>query len=300
MQPDVVCLGLATFDTIAVLPSWPTPDGRLIAEQVVRSGGGTAATAAVTIARLGSSVALVGAVGDDANGEPARAALAASGVDVGHLHSLPGRTAESVVLVDRSAGTRSILHLPGVALSTLDDASRRMAESASWVHVDHVGYPLAADLDPARLSTDAGNRTAELRLHGLGLYAPTADALGDRFPGCTLREAIRMALDEGAHRVVVTLGGDGAIGADGGGAWRVAAARTQVASTLGAGDVFHGSIVASLAAGQSLPDAMRRANVAAALSCRSIDARGSIPTLPELTAALASAPPVEPIVLEQA
>src|SRR5918998_822329 len=65
---DVACIGLVTADTIVAVPSWPAPDGRVISEPIVRSGGGPAATAAVTAARLGCSVALFGAVGDDASG----------------------------------------------------------------------------------------------------------------------------------------------------------------------------------------------------------------------------------------
>jgi sugar/nucleoside kinase (ribokinase family) len=53
-------------------------------------------------------------------------------------------------------------------------------------------------------------------------------------------------------------------------------------STLGAGDVFHGALVAFLARGAPLRDALEGANRAAALSCRALDGRSAIPTLDEL------------------
>ena len=295
---DVVCLGLATADTIVVLPAWPEPDGRVVAERIVHAGGGPAASAAVTIAMLGGSVALAAAVGEDDNGGLVRAELEASGIDVGGMISLRGRTAESVILVDRSTATRTILHASGVVPSELDAVSRSLCGTAAWVHVDHAGYLLATDVERSRLSVDAGNPIPDLSLDGLGLYAPTDDALVERYPGREPIAAMRMALEEGARRVVVTLGGEGTMAADASGAWRVRALGVAVESTLGAGDVFHGALVASLAAGHPRPDALRRANVAAALSCRAIDARSSIPTLHELEAALATAPAVEPIVLE--
>src|SRR3990170_3263909 len=96
----VVCIGLATADTIVSLPSWPQPDGRLIVDRIVRSAGGPAATAAVTLARLGHEVAMVGAVGDDEIGERVRAGLGDEGVDVGHLATVHGPTSESVILLD--------------------------------------------------------------------------------------------------------------------------------------------------------------------------------------------------------
>jgi sulfofructose kinase len=295
---DVVCLGLATADTIAVLPAWPEPDGRVETDAFVRAGGGPAATAAAAIAALGGSVALVAAIGDDARGHALRAELSAAGVDVEHVEVVPGRTAESVILVDRSTATRTILHAPGMTPGPPGPRARELCAAAAWVHVDHVGYALAGDVERERLSVDAGNPVDGLDLDGLGLYAPTATALGERYPGRSATGGMRSALDEGAHRVAVTLAGGGAMAADATGAWRVAAHPVAVASTLGAGDVFHGALVVSLAGGHALPEALRRATAAAALSCRSIDGRSAIPTLAELETALADAPPVEPILLE--
>jgi sulfofructose kinase len=297
---DVVCLGLATADTIVTLRGWPEPDGRAVAEGIERAGGGPAATAALAIARMGRSVVIGAAVGDDDAGTFVRQDLERSGVDTDHVTVIPGRTAQSVILVDRSAATRTILHLPGVAPVALGPALRRAAEAAGWVHVDHAGYPLAMDLDRGRLSVDAGNPVPGLRLDDLGLYAPSLASLGVRYPGLPPGAAIHRALADGAHRVVVTMGAEGAIAADAGGAWRVAGAGVEVASTLGAGDVFHGALLASMAAGHSLPNALRRANLAAALSCRALDGRSGIASLPELEAALPAAPHPEPILLNAA
>jgi sulfofructose kinase len=63
-----------------------------------------------------------------------------------------------------------------------------------------------------------------------------------------------------------------------------------VASTLGAGDVFHGALVSAIVDGLSLRESMRRASAAAALSCRSIDGRSAIPTNAEINTLIGSAP----------
>jgi sugar/nucleoside kinase (ribokinase family) len=55
-----------------------------------------------------------------------------------------------------------------------------------------------------------------------------------------------------------------------------------VVSTLGAGDVFHGALLAALVRGLDLTDALTKANAAAALSCRALDGRSAIPTWEEL------------------
>ena len=297
-SPEVVCIGLATADTIVSLPGWPSADGRMLADTILRSFGGPAATAAVTISRLGHRAAMIGAVGDDSIGAAVRHELEASGVDVGGLPTLSGGTAESVILLDRSADTRTILHAPGAALDGLDDEARDRCAVATWVHVDQAGYGVAASLDRSRLSVDAGHRIEQLQLAGLGLYAPSRSALLDRYPGRRVGPAVGEALRDGAARVAVTLGADGAIASDADGAWHVRAPDVEVVSTLGAGDVFHGALLASLLDGRSLPDALRRAVVAGALSCRALDGRGAIPDTAELDAAVARAPAVESVVLE--
>ncbi len=290
---EVVCLGLATMDTILSLPSWPDPDGRVVADALVRAGGGPAATASVTLARLGRRVAMLGAVGDDEAGAAVRTDLEAEGVDVDGMRVRSGRTPESVIILDRSRGTRSILHAPGVAPSGVG-----IPADARWVHVDHAGYGSVPSVERERLSVDAGNPIDGLALEGLGLYAPTAQAIRARYQGRGFGMAIRAALNEGARRVVVTMGADGALAADASGAWHVPGMSVEVVSTLGAGDVFHGALLAMLLDGRPLADAVRHANVAAALSCRSLDGRSAIPRLPELEAAVAGSPDVEPVMLE--
>ena len=60
-----VFVGSATLDAIALVPSLPGRDERVVAESLVLAGGGPAATAAVAYARLGLPAYFVGSVGDD-------------------------------------------------------------------------------------------------------------------------------------------------------------------------------------------------------------------------------------------
>jgi sulfofructose kinase len=294
---ELVCIGLATLDSIVALPCWPEPDGRLLVDALVRATGGPAATAAMTAARLGRSVAFIGSVGDDELGTNVRGSMADAGVDVTHLRRRPGGTAESVILVDRATSTRSILHASGARLPALASGAREACAGATWILVDQLGWPLALDLPRSNLAVDAGNPVPGLELAGLGMYAPTATALSARYPHLGLAAAVRRALAEGAERVVVTLGADGALAADASGAWRVGGASVEVVSTLGAGDVFHGAVLAALLEGRSLAESLRLANTAAALSCRAIDAQSALPGRADLEAAVQSSPPVQPISL---
>ena len=61
---------------------------------------------------------------------------------------------------------------------------------------------------------------------------------------------------------------------------------SPILSTLGAGDVFHGALVAAVVKGLTLDQQLAFANVTAALSCRGLDGRSRIPSLAEVEAAM--------------
>jgi sugar/nucleoside kinase (ribokinase family) len=145
------------------------------------------------------------------------------------------------------------------------------------VHVDHAGYASAPR--DVRLSIDGGNPIEGLDLTGVALYGPTDVALERDFGSA------ERALDAGAELVVVTRGAQGcaAYSRDG----IVEAAATLVespVSTLGAGDVFHGALLAQLVQDAPLAEALAFANACAALSMRALDGRSAIPTLQEVQA----------------
>ena len=90
--------------------------------------------------------------------------------------------------------------------------------------------------------------------------------------------------------MVGTRGARGSVAATREGAWVAADGfPAEVRSTLGAGDVFHGALLAALLDGSDLEGALVHANAAAALSCRALDGRSAIPTAAELEAAFTRA-----------
>jgi sulfofructose kinase len=274
VSTQVVCIGLATLDSIFALPRHPAADDRVVATELAVAGGGPAATAAVALARLGVDVAFAGAVGEDATGTAIRHGLAAEGVDVSQLAVVAGaRSPQSSILV--GDGGRAIVHYPGsLPQLALSDEALDLCRAAEWVHVDHAGYP-AAPRD-VRLSIDGGNPIPGLDLDGVSLYAPTEEGL-ERDVGTA-----EAALDAGAQLVVVTRGHGGSTAYTGDEVIDAPAQPVDVVSTLGAGDVFHGALLAALWRSLPLADALGVANRAAALSCRALDGRSAIPTFEEV------------------
>jgi hypothetical protein len=164
---------------------------------------------------------------------------------------------ESTILV--GDGTRAIVTEPWAPFECPADA----LEDAEWVHVDHVGYG-AVRVD-VQLSVDGGNPIPDLDMSRVELYAPNRDD-GRR-----------------ARITVITRGADGCTAYVGDERFDVPGHPVDdVVSTLGAGDVFHGALLAALARGLELVEALGKANAAAALSCRGLDGRSAIPTWEEL------------------
>lgn len=288
----LVFVGGITYDVISSVSRYPDADERVIAGAVIHAGGGPAATAAVTAARLGApNVHFLGAVGTDSLADRLLAELVAEGVGVDGVVCVPGAASgASVVIVDSAAGTRSICAQLGPAL-IVSGEGRDLMRRARWVHTDHIGWrAVAGCLDTSdvergpKLSVDISYPTGGFSAAGVDLFVPALESLTLRYPDATTDSLLDHAVAEGASTVVATKGGEGCVALTADGARHAVGGQTvDVVSTLGAGDVFHGALLAAIDRGETLPTAMTFANHAAALACRALDGRSAIPRIAELT-----------------
>jgi sulfofructose kinase len=294
MPLDVICVGVATVDTIATVKSMPGEDERIVAEPFLVAGGGPAATAAVALARLGVAVGFCGVVGDDDAGLFVRDLLEREGIDTSWIVTSAGTsTPQSMIIVSRNSQSRTIVTTP----SHGPRPEHVPTEASRWLHVDQTGYAstraaLRSRRAAVSLSIDGGNPIEELDLEGVELYAPTTASLARIFPATNIEESLRAAARAGARQVVATASGDGSYVLVDGDMVLVQPYPVETVSTMGAGDVFHGAVLAGLVEGRSLVCATRRANAVAALSCRALDGRSGIPdaaTTEEFMAAASAA-----------
>ena len=283
-RPTLVFVGAATLDAIALVDSFPEPDQRVIAQDIIYTGGGPAATAAVTAARLGVPAAFVGTVGDDADGQRIREGLSSEGVDISSVSVIADQASgASVVVVDRARGTRAICTRPGPPVDL--SLAGSLLGAADWVHTDHFGWaalsnsPSRADVVHSRLSVDAGNAIRGFSPAGVDLFVPTLEALHTTYGELEDEALLDAALADGARCVVATDGPRGSLAASvTGERFVVPGLTTKVLSTLGAGDVFHGALLAAHVRGMTLQNCLAYANVTAAMSCLGLGGRSAIPT----------------------
>lgn len=280
--PTILCVGTVTLDLLLVTDTVPAEDTRVEASDVSLAGGGNSANSAVAIARLGLPVEFCGTIGDDRAGELVLGELEAAGVGTSLVVRQPGGiTAQSAVIVSSVTGARTIITHPAPPPPPIP-------RGFSITHLDKAGWRgvPTGGLTGTRVSVDDGNRIPDLDVSLLEWYVPTAIVLRERFGTTDPVEGARRARAAGARTVVATDGANGSFGLDDSGLHFAPALPITPYSTLGAGDVFHGALLAGIALGRPLVDAMAFANVTAALSCRALDGRTGIPGIEEVDSTL--------------
>jgi sulfofructose kinase len=289
---QAVCIGVVTIDTIALVDKYPSADERVVAQEISRAGGGPAAVAAVTLSRLGVRSAVVGTIGDDADGKEILRIFEKEGVDTSGISIGTTATAGSVIVASKEFSARAISTRQPVTQAAMNDAAKKLIASADWLHVDHVGIKRLDEAGISRgkgpqISFDAGYGVETFDPITVDLFVPTDRQMSLRYPGIDLAVALENDSMKAGNTVVATQGSAGSAGfSPETGLVTAPGFKVEVTSTLGAGDVFHGALVAQLIQGHQLQEAMRRANAVAALSCRGLDGQSMIPTTTELDAFL--------------
>jgi ribokinase len=290
--PAVVVVGSVNADLVVTVDRYPGPGETVPGRGGTVLPGGKGANQAVAAARLGATVALVGAVGDDAYAETATTCLRDAGVDLTALARRPGPTGLAVVTV-AADGENTIVVVPGAnaTVSPADVAAHGDVIAAAAVVVVQGELPretteaaaratrsrLIVNLAPAGALDPAVLRRADPLVvneheagYALALLDPTATAAD----GIALATALG---DAGVPSVVVTLGGAGAVVFSGDTVDHLAAPAVPVRDTTGAGDAFVGALAARLAAGDDLPGAARFAVRVGAYSVQRPGAQPSYP-----------------------
>lgn len=281
---DVLCVGHASYDLIFTVPHHPAADEKTFADAFLACGGGPAANAAVTVARLGYRAAFAGYLGTDLYGATHLEELQREGVATDLVVRGDSPTPISVILV-KPDGQRTLVNYKGQTRHLASDELDFSAVAASAILFD--GHePL---ISPSWADLARANRVPTV-LDAGSLHGGTQALMGrvdylvcsEKFAGQWLgKNHPREALDRLsgiAPVVVITLGERGAI-------WRRAAEKGHAPAppivavdTTGAGDAFHGAFAAGIAAGLEWTAILDLASAAGGLCCTKLGARPGIPS----------------------
>ncbi|POA18245.1 ribokinase [Pseudomonas sp. FW300-N1A1] len=305
MPASVVVVGSLNMDLVTRAPRLPRGGETLVGESFATVSGGKGANQAVASARLGAQVSMIGCVGEDAYAGQLRTALEIEQIDCRALTSVEGSSGVALIVVDDSGQNAIVIVAGANGLLTPDViagydsvlAAADVIVCQLEIPMHTVGYVLKRGrelgktviLNPAPAS---GPLPADW-FSCIDYLIPNeseASALSG-LPVDSLESAERAAgqlIAAGAGKVIITLGAQGSLFANGQGFEHFAAPRVKAIDTTAAGDTFVGGFAAALACGKSEADAIRFGQTAAALSVTRAGAQPSIPVLSDVQAFKAS------------
>jgi ribokinase len=296
----IVVVGSTNMDMVVKTSHIPTHGETVLGGSFFMNPGGKGANQAVAVARLGGKVLFVSKIGRDVFGKQAAELFAAEGIDTGWILSdeqLPSGVA--LITVD-AAGENSIVVAPGAnanllpadvegALTAIGTAGIVLLqleiplETVAYVAAYAAAKGIPVILNPA----PAAVLPAQLLSH-VDVITPNSTE-ASMIAGITVsdletaKQAAARIRELGAAKVVITMGPAGALVLEGGVFTHVPAPSVVAVDTTAAGDVFCGALAVALSEDKSLPDAVRFACEAAAISVTRLGAQSSIPYRNELS-----------------
>lgn len=274
------------MDLVTIVGRFPKPGETVMGTDFKQSFGGKGANQAVAAARLGSSVRMIGRVGDDEIGRRYVRHLAQESIIVDHVEPVthaPTGTATIIV----AEGNSTVLVVPGAngKLSPQDLETCR-----AWIEGSDI---LLVQLEiPMETVAKALDIAAPKKVITVVNPAPFQDIPEDWWEKITYltpneHEAEMLVNSPGFKKeyydkLIVTHGKDGIFYFRNGEKVHIPAPEVEVVDTTGAGDTFNGAFCSFLDQGYSFHDACYYATHAASLSCTKLGAQGGMPTMDEL------------------
>lgn len=282
---SLVVLGSINADHILNLQSFPTPGETVTGNHYQVAFGGKGANQAVAAGRSGANIAFIACTGDDSIGESVRQQLATDNIDISPVSVIKGESTGVALIFVNGEGENVIgIHAgANAALSpALVEAQRERIANASALLMQ-LESPLESVMAAAKIAHQ--NKTI------VALNPAPARELPDELlalvdiitPNETEAEkltdirvendgdaakAAQVLHEKGIRTVLITLGSRGVWASVNGEGQRVPGFRVQAVDTIAAGDTFNGALITALLEEKPLPEAIRFAHAAAAITAK--------------------------------
>jgi len=286
----VMCIGQSAYDITLPLDHYPVENKKIRVEGKVECGGGSASNCAYLLAKWGFDTYFAGVVGNDHYGKKIRDEYASVGVNMKYLQiddNVP--TTSSYIISNTSIGSRTIL--------TSRDKNIKMKVQEVDDEFDFLlfdGYEKDFSMEVIRKNPnaikilDAGSlKEATIELAHIVDYVVCSHDFAEDFSKIaidydninTIIEAYKILKNEFKHNVIITLESKGCFTCIDGEYRIIPSIKVKAIDSTGAGDIFHGAFLYSIAKGFNLEKALRFSNITGALSVEKIGSRLSIPNI---------------------
>ena len=289
---DVLVVGSANLDFVVTVPHHPATGETVLGGDHEQFPGGKGANQAVAGARLGARVAFVGMVGDDGPGAALRQSLEDAQVNTDGLGTAVDAASGIALITVDSDGDNAITVSPGanalVSTAVVDENVHALGATVTQLQleipIETVVYAAQQAtgivvLDPAPAPTTG---IPDDLLAAIDVLVPNETELallaGRSVDPTNVGDIEKAATSLGVNTVVVTLGANGAVVVTNEGAVHVEAPRIEPVDTTAAGDAFRSALSVSLAAGDSIVEAVEFAVRVGAATAMEFGAQPSLPT----------------------
>jgi sulfofructose kinase len=292
---DAVGFGTNAVDFLIVTPEYPKFGSKIELVDYVQLAGGEIASTMAGLRRLGLKTAYVGRFGADAAGDFGLQTLRDDGVNVEFAEQIAdARTQIAFIVIDRKSGERTVIWKRDARLSyRADEAPLEIARETKVFHA--TPHDARACARMARAAKETGAVVSidiDNLFDGVEELLPLIDIFisSEEFPERLVgikdrRAALREIRARYGCRIAgMTLGEKGSLilcedeflETEG------FAVPGGCRDTTGAGDAFRVGFLYGLLTGAEVEIAARTANAVAALKCRALGARTSLPKVEEL------------------
>jgi ribokinase len=296
MIKRLLVVGSINLDLVSVAPRIPVTGETLFATSFATYPGGKGANQAFAAARLGTTVSMIGKVGNDGFGAELWANLQSEGVDTtavevaatssGIAQIITTDNGENVIVVSSGANAHvsprdlekhlDLIRSSSMILAQLEIPLETVECLGALAHKE--GIPLILDPAPARQLPSSLLKCVEWLTPN---ESETCSLLGLKAQGVSpysMEEVAGMLLEGGSRNALLKLGKRGCYVASAGGR-RIflPAYAVDAIDTTAAGDAFNAAFASALLEGH---DPVRSASWASAVAAISVTRRGAQPSMP--------------------
>ena len=302
-QNPIYIIGSINTDMVAMTKNLPAPGETVMGGEFMMTAGGKGANQAVSAARLGGEVTMVGRLGEDIFGDQSierlkhenincdfigRDSIAASGValisvdDKGENHIVVAPEANNQL--DKTKVKTALDSMPDNAIILLQ--LEIPLETVAHIIETIRGSSRRVILDPAPAPSTA---LPDNFLNGLYLITPN-ETEATKLSGIEVQDdrsaeaAARKLLATGVNNVAITMGAKGVVLVQQNGVKFIKSPKVTAIDSTAAGDCFNGALAVSIANDLSLEQSVERACRAASISVTRKGAQDSMPSNSEVDA----------------
>jgi ribokinase len=291
-RPKIAVVGSANIDLTTFTNQFPKPGETIFGQRFDLGFGGKGANQAVAARLCGAEVFMVARVGDDLFGPATVENFRKQGIDTTHVKQVEGLSSGVAPIFVEPNGQNRILVVKGAndALKPADvDAAAETLKAADCI-VLQFEIPLETVYYTIGFARQHGIRCIlnpapaqpvdMAALKDLDYFVPN-ESEAETITGQAVKNVdgakacSEKLLAGGIRRVIITLGANGSLLAGRDGCEHVPPFAVTGVDTSGAGDAFIGSFAVFLSEGVPEKDAVRRANLYAALSTTGVGTQKS-------------------------